>query len=340
MPEGKLEIRMRLHRTIILAITFAAAPAIWAETPSPALLVLNKEGSLAIVNPATGAVTGRVPTGEDPHEVAASSDGKLAFTSNYGSARPGSEGHTISVIDLAAQKEIHRFDLTPLKRPHGLYFADGKLYFTVEANKAIGRYDPATNKVDWVLGTGQNTTHMVHLSKDRSRIFTSNIGSNSISIFERTEGGRDQWNQFVVAVGKGPEGFDVTPDEKQLWAADSGDGHVSVIDISSKKVVRTIDAHTKRSNRLKFTPDGNLALISDLNTGDLVILDGHTGAERKRMNLGHGLAGILITPDGSRAYVAATSDNNVAVVNLKTLKVDGRLQTGKGPDGMAWVEAH
>src|SRR6185437_1953368 len=112
---------MRLHRTIILAVAFAAAPALWAATPSPALLVLNKEGSLAIVNPATGAVTGRVPTGEDPHEVAASTDGKFAFASNYGSARPGSEGHTISVIDLAAQKEIHRFDLTPLRRPHGLY---------------------------------------------------------------------------------------------------------------------------------------------------------------------------------------------------------------------------
>jgi YVTN family beta-propeller protein len=338
MPEGNQEIFMRLHRTIILAIAFAAAPALWAATPSPALLVLNKEGSLAIVNPATGAVTGRVPTGEDPHEVAASSDGKLAFTSNYGSGRPGSEGHTISVIDLAAQKEIHRFDLTPLRRPHGLYFTDGKLCFTVEANKAIGRYDPAKNKVDWVLGTGQNTTHMVHLSKDGSMIFTSNIGSNTISIFERTSG-RDQWNQVVVPVGKNPEGFDVTPDEKQLWAADGGDGHVSIIDLASKKVTRTFDIHTKRSNRLKFTPDGNLALVSDLGTGDLVVLDGHTGAERKRINLGRSIAGILITPDGSRAYVAATSDNNVAVVNLKTLTVEGRLHTGQGPDGMAWIAA-
>ena len=329
---------MRLHRTIILGIALAAAPAIWAATPSPALLVLNKEGSLAIVDPATGAVTGRAPTGADPHEVAASTDGKLAFTSNYGSSRPGSEGHTISVIDLATQKEIHRVDLTPLRRPHGLYFADGKLYFTVEANKAIGRYDPVKNRVDWVLGTGQNGTHMVRVSKDRSMIFTSNIGSDSISIFERMGGG-DNWNQFVIPVGKRPEGFDVTPDEKELWAANGGDGHVSVIDIGSKKVVRTVDIHTKRSNRLEFTPDGKLALVSDLDTGNLVVLDGHTGAERKRINLGHGIAGILITPDGSRAYAAATSDDNVAVVNLKTLTVEGRIHTGKGPDGMAWIAA-
>ena len=77
-----------------------------AETPSPALLVLNKEeSSLAIVDPASGKVVARVPTGEGPHEVTASSDGKLAFVGNYGGRTPGS---TISVIDLAAQKELRR----------------------------------------------------------------------------------------------------------------------------------------------------------------------------------------------------------------------------------------
>jgi YVTN family beta-propeller protein len=46
----------------------------------------------------------------------------------------------------------------------------------------------------------------------------------------------------------------------------------------------------------------------------------------------------LITPDSSRAYVAATSDNNVAVINLSTLTVEGRLHTGNGPDGMAYLD--
>jgi YVTN family beta-propeller protein len=324
---------------ILVVAVLGAACAGSAETPSPALLVLNKEGSLAIIDPASGEVVGRVPTGEDPHEATASSDGKLAFTSNYGSSRPQSEGHTISVIDIAAQKEVHRVDLSPLRRPHGLFFADDRLYFTVEANKAIGRYDPATNAVDWILGTGQNTTHMVLLNKNRNMIFTSNIGSDSISIFERA-GGQNNWNQTVVPVGKGPEGFDLSPDESELWAADSGDGHVSIISVPSKKVVQTVDVHTKRSNRLKFTPDGNLVLISDLASGDVVVLDAHSRQERKRINVGRGVAGILIAPGGSRAYAAVTGDNNVAVLDLKNLTIEKRLHTGNGPDGMAWIERH
>jgi DNA-binding beta-propeller fold protein YncE len=328
-----------MNRCLLILFTafFVITPGLLAEVPSPTLLVLNKEGSLALIDLASGQVVGRVPTGADPHEVAVASDGKFAFTSNYGSGRPGSEGHTISVIDISAQKELHRVDLTPLRRPHGLFFSDGKLYFTAESNKTIGRYDPATNKVDWILGTGQNTTHMVLLNRDRSIIVTSNIGSDSISIFQRGNG-PDNWNQTVIPVGKDPEGFDLSPDEKEIWAAHSGDGKVSIIDLASKKVAETIDVHTKRSNRLKFTPDGKLVLISDLGTGDLIVLDALTHNERKRMNLGHSVAGILITQDNSRAYIAATGDNNIAVINLKNLSVEGRLHPGNGPDGMAYLE--
>ena len=80
------------------------------------------------------------------------------------------------MIDLAAQKEIHRVELGPLRRPHGLAYADGKLYFTCEVNKLIARYDPAANQIDMLLGTGQDTTHMVALnSDDRLRDWASTL---------------------------------------------------------------------------------------------------------------------------------------------------------------------
>ena len=316
-----------------LACALAAAAAVFAaETPSAALLVLDKGGALAIVDPSTGEVVAKVRTGDDPHEVAASSDGKLAFVSNYGTGT--APGRTLSVIDLAAQKELHRVDLAPLARPHGLDFAGGKLYFTCEANKVIGRYDPATNLVDWVLGTGQNTTHMVRVGPGLDRIYTANIGSDSISIFSRS--GMD-WLQDVVPAGKGPEGFDLTPDGKELWAANSRAGTVSVVNLAEKRVTRTFRVDTKRSNRLKFTPDGKLALITDLDGGELVIYDRDTLRQLKRLPLGRQPAGILVEPGGARAYVAVTGDDFVAVIDLKTLELSGRIQPGSGPDGMAWA---
>jgi len=326
----------RILGLIVLGL-LSAAPALAAETPSPALLVLNKEdNALAIVDPATRTVVASIPVGEAPHEVTASADGKLAFVSNYGSRQPG---HTISVIDLVAQKEIHRVDLSPMGRPHGLTYADGKVYFTAEASKLIGRYDPAANQVDWLLGTGQNTTHMVLLSKDRNMIFISNIGSDSITIIERAANRLD-WNETVVAVGKGPEGFDVSPDGRELWAAHSRDGGVSIIDVAAKKVVQTLTLGTRRSNRLKFTPDGKYVFVSDMGGNELLILEAATRQVVKRLKPGSSPEGILMVPDGSRAYVAVANDNQVAVVDLKTLEVTDHIATGRGPDGMAWAERH
>lgn len=323
--------------TAFLFLSVSAANCAFGQTPSPALLVLEKsDKALAIVDPGTLKVVGRVPAGEDPHEVVASDDGKFAYISNYGAFQ--APQHTISIADVSAQKSLPAVDLGALQAPHGLQLVNGKVYFTAEGSKVIGRYDPATRLVDWTLGIGQNRTHMLVVSKDESRIFTANVNSDAISILDRDKSAdASGWIETLISVGKGPEGFDVSPDEKELWAANSHDGTVSIVDVTNRKVVQTIDVHTKRANRLKFTPDGKLVLISDLETGDLVIVDASVRKESKRLNLGRGVAGILIVPDGSTAYVAVSAENQVAVVDLKTLSVTGRIATGKGPDGMAWA---
>jgi YVTN family beta-propeller protein len=362
---------MKITASFVVSAWLAVAGVLAQETPSPALLVLHKgDNAMAIVDPASGKVAGRVPVGQDPHELAVSDDGKLAFASNY-SGNSGQGGNSISVIDIAARKELHRVELFPLARPHGLWFAGGKLYFTAEANMVIGRYDPMTNKIDMVLGTGQERTHMVLVTKDLKTIFTSNVSSNTISVIEgrpggpggpppggpggpppRESGGRAPgrpggpppggggpgWKQTVVSVGRGPEGFDLSPDGKEIWTAHMGDGHVSVIDVATRKVVRTINAEARSPNRLKFTTDGKRVLISEIFGGGLIVLDAENGSLVKRLPLGRGASGILVTPDGARAFVALTGDNVVAVINLATLTEETRLNTGSGPDGMAWLE--
>ncbi len=334
-----------------------------ASTPNVALLVLEKrDNSLAIVDPATLQVLGRAPAGRDPHEVVASADGTFAYISNYGGL--GSDLHSIAVVDLVNQKGLPAVDLGVLHSAHGLAFAGGHVYFTAETNKVIGRYDPATQKIDWILGVGQDRTHMVVVRDAAKQIFTSNVNSGTISIIEQVAGvdgpppgipsmrpppngpgsggpppGRSakDWHEVAVKVGAGPEGFDVSPDGKEIWAANSHDGTVSVIDVASKKVVQTIDAHIEFSNRLKFTPDGGRVLVSSLRNGDLVIFDARARHETKRIRVGRGAAGILIQPDGLRAYVSCSPDDNVAVIDLKTLSIANRIQTGHEPDGLAWA---
>jgi YVTN family beta-propeller protein len=317
-----------------LFVILAAAVSLPAQTPSTALLVLNKEGSLAIVDPSSRKVTGRVPTGTQPHEVTVSADGKLAFATNMGTGN--APGKTLSVIDLVSQKEIHRVQLGAMTLPHGIFFANGKAYFTAEGNRMIGAYNPSSDQVEWSLGTGQDGTHMVAVSSDGKQIYTTNRGSNNVAIFEQTGISAD-WRQTLIAVCPSPEGFDLSPDGKQLWAASTTEGKVSIVDLAAKKLTATFDVPSKGTNRIKITPDGNLALLSDIETGNLVILDAAIRQPVKAIRVGKNPAGILITPDGTRAYVAVTGDNHVAVIDLKKLEIAGRISTGTEPDGMAWA---
>jgi YVTN family beta-propeller protein len=337
---------------------FAPGTVVAQSTPQRMLLALSKrEHTLAIVDPSTLQVIGRAPVGPDPHEVIASSDGKTAYVSIYG----GGRYHALSVIDLVAKKALPDIDTGALNGPHGLAFVGGKLWFTAEGAKAIASYDPATTKIDWIMGTGQNRTHMIYVTPDEKQIYTTNVSSASVSILEKVAlppmgpppgmrppgsqpppppgGGqpRMDWSQTVIAVGKGDEGFDVSPDGRELWTANAQDGTLSVIDLASRKVVGTLDAKTFGANRLKFTPDGKLVLISSLGDGDLVIYEAATRTPFKRVHIGHGAAGMLMDPDGKRAFIACGPDNYVAVLDLKTLEVTSHIDVGGEPDGLAWA---
>src|SRR5690349_8918222 len=147
-----------------------------AQAVRQALLALSKaDHTLAIVDPATLNVLVRVPVGEDPHEVIASTDGKTAYVTIYG----GGSLHEINVIDLITQKPLMNIDTRPLFGPHGITFVNGKVWFSAEGSKAVGRYDPETGKVDWSLGTGQDRTHMIYVSSDAKKIYTTNVSSGT-----------------------------------------------------------------------------------------------------------------------------------------------------------------
>jgi YVTN family beta-propeller protein len=331
-------------------------------TPSPALLILAKrDETLSIVNPTTLEVVARVPVGHDPHEVVASPDGKRAYVSNYGGGRYNS----LAVVDLTTQTALPAIDLGALRGPHGLDYVGGKVWFTAEGAKVIGSYDPEKGAIDWALGTGEDRTHMILVSSDLKHIITTNVSSGTLSFLEKSlhprqepgpppgslgpphppsgspgpMGPREDWEQTLVSVGSGTEGFDVSPNGAELWAADAQDGSIAIVDVASKKLVQRLDAKLQGANRLKFSPDGKWVLVSSLRGGDLAVFDAAARAESKRIPIGRGAAGIVVQPDSTRAYVACSPDGYVAVIDLRTMTVAGKIPAGTEPDGLAWVAA-
>ncbi len=298
----------------------------------PVLVALNKnEANMAIVDPGTMTVVGKVAVGDGPHEVVLSADGKTAFVANYGNQQPG---NSISIIDIASAKELKRVDLAPMIRPHGLQLIGGKLYFTAEANRMIARLDAATGKVDWMMGSGQNGTHMIAGSADQKKFYTANIGSDSVTAFEFQAVPPAGSKITHIPVGKQPEAVDLSPDGREVWTGLNVDGMVEIVDTAAYKSVAKINIGG-RPYRVKFTPDGKSVVCTMIASKEILIIDAATRKETKRIKLESIPMGIVFSSDGKTAFVTAGQPDTVFKIDLISGEIKGRVDTGKVPDGIA-----
>jgi YVTN family beta-propeller protein len=309
----------------------AALPA--PASSSPRLLVVcQSESSLAEVDSQRLDAVARSPIGPGSHEVAVSADGRLAFVSNYGSREQA--GSTLSVVDVPAHKELRRVSLGALHRPHGLAVAGGKLYFTAESNQAIGRYDPVTDRVDWLLGLGQVGTHMLVLSPDGRRAYTANVGSGSVSAINLAAPPGAAPVRHIP-VGPAPEGIALSPDGRELWVG-LRSGGIVILDTATDHVVQTLtDAGSVA--RLQFSPDGKRVIAGDGRTDTVVVFDAAARTELKRIPVGRGVGALLVSPDSERAFVGVIGEDRVSVVDLRQLAVVGSIRGCPTPDGLAWA---
>ena len=94
-------MRVYLARGLILAALLTG------NVPADTLLVANKsDASVDLLDLDSGKSRATLPTGDGPHEIAVSGDGKTAVISNYGSRDiPGS---TLTVVEAPVFSELPR----------------------------------------------------------------------------------------------------------------------------------------------------------------------------------------------------------------------------------------
>lgn len=331
-------------RTLIavLAVMSAAAGAA-ADT----LVVLNKSDATAsLIDLAKGVAVATLPTGEAPHEVDVSPDGRLALVANYGTrTAPGS---TLTVIDVPGARVVRTVALGEHRRPHGVKWLDGRrAVVTAEASKALLVVDVEDGRVTAAIPTGQEVSHMVALTPDRRRAFVASIGSGTVTAIDLDEAKV----AGVVATGKGAEGIEVTPDGAQVWVTNREADTVSVLDARTLETVATLPS-ASFPIRARVTPDGAWALVSNAKTGDLAVFDVRQRKEARRIKLQAKLRategrlmtfgdssvpiGVVVHPGGRRAWVAHANADVITVLDLEKWAAAGTLTAGREPDGMAY----
>lgn len=316
-------------------------------TPKRSLIAVSKaDHTLSIVNPETLKVVATIPAGPNTHEIEISPDGRTAYVSNPGN----SDLHEINVIDLEHQQKLPNIDTAPFLGPHGLDYKDGKLWFTAQGSKAVGRYDLTSKKIDWTMGTGQEVTHLIYVKEGEDEFYTTNVQSGTISLFEHKlvqptvpptgklpPNAKPHWDwvQTLIPAGKGVEGFDVSKDEKELWGV-TPSGVITIVDLEHKILKDTIETHIKGAHRLKFTPNGKQVVVVSVATGEVVKFDAQTRKRLASVTIAQG-GEMLMDTQQNRLFIACPLDGYIAVVDLDKMKEINRFKVGGRPDGMAWA---
>ena len=315
------------------------------ETPHGTIVASNmRDNTATVIDAASTKVLATLPTGEAPHEVAVTHDGKWAVVSNYGTReRPG---NSITVIDLTHLVVARTIDLGEYRRPHGMAFFPGDtlLAVTSEVSRAVLLVDFRTGRVTGTVPTNARASHMLAMSAAGDVIFTTNVADGSISQLDVAR----KTARAVIPVAKQVEGIAISPDGKRVWVGSNADGIVVVVDVDKGQAIDTLTGFGI-PYRLAVSRDAATAIVTDPSRAEVRVFDAATRRQRLLIAIPRrdivptaevpgspSPEGITTSPDSRWAFVTLQGRNLVAVIDLQSGKIVANAPTGTWSDGIAF----
>jgi len=334
---GRKPMTLRRRASAVGMIAVASAGLLAAQPEEGALLVAVKgEAALAVVR--GDRVVRRVTeSGFTGHEVAASPDGRFAFVPIYGNSgvgKPGTDGASIDVIDIAAGTVVGKIAFPHGVRPHCPVFGpkDGRLYVTTELDRAVTVIDPATRRIVASIPTGQAESHMLAVSHDGRRGYTANVGPGTVSVLDLV--GRK--TLAVIPVAKTTQRIAISMDDRWVFTSDQEAPRLAVIDTAADRVARWI-ALPAVGYGTAPTPDGRWLLVAMPEANAVAVVDLGKMQVVRTLPVPAAPQEVLVRPDGAVAYVSCEAAGQVAEIDLASWRVSRRIDTGKATDGLAWA---
>ena len=304
------------------------------------LLVANKgDHTLGIIDPVAGRQVATVEeSGVTGHEVIASPDGRTAYVPIYGDSgvgRPGTDGQTMDVIDITSRRRVATIDFGRAERPHCPQFGpDGRLYVTTEITNTITVVDPKTNQIVDRIPTGQPESHMLVLTRDGKRAYTSNVHVGTVSAIDLAA----RKVTAVIPVSSYAQRIALSVDDGLVFTADQTEPRLAVIDTKTNQRKQWV-ALPGIAYGTAPTPDGRWLVIAILGANKVGLLDLQTMQLARTIDVPKAPQEVVVRPDGGVAYVSCDASKKVAVIDLVAQKLDKLIDAGPLADGLAWAGA-
>jgi DNA-binding beta-propeller fold protein YncE len=311
------------------------------KTEPASLLVVNQgDADVSIVDPLAARQVATVAenvTGVHGHEVVASADGRTAYVPIYGSTgvgKPGLDGSTMLVIDIASRKVKGQVDFDHGVRPHCVRYdaGSGLLYVTTELDKTVTAIDPKTLKIVGTIPTGQAESHMLVLSHDGRLGYTANVAPGTVSVLDMGK----RKTVAVISVAAKVQRIEISADDKLVFTADQGRPRLAVIDTGTNQVTSWV-ALPAIAYGTAATSDGHWLLVSMPDVAQVAVVNLQTMKVARTIEVPSAPQEILVRPDGKVAYVSCNKSGKVVAIDLDQWKVQDVIAAGRDADGLAWA---
>src|SRR5277367_2889155 len=311
------------------------------DSPAKPMLVATNQGDrdLSIIDPAVAKQLATVPEGGvTGHEVATSPDGRTVYVPIYGSAgvgQPGTDGQEMVVIDIPSRTVTGKVDFGHGVRPHCPVYdrVSGMVYVTTELDQTVTIVDPKTLKIVGTVPTGQKESHMLVISRDGKRGYTSNVGAGSVSVLDLP--GRK--TIAIIPISSESQRIAISNDDKMVFTSDQTKPQLAVIDTANNKIKTWVPLPAVGYGTTA-TLDGRWLLVA-LRTGkQIAVVDLKTMSVARTIDVADGPTEILVSPDGKSAFVSCTRSKQVAQIDLEQWKMTRLIDAGNAADGLAWAK--
>lgn len=305
------------------------------------LLVLLKGANALAYYTMDGKLTGTVPAGEHPHEMAITPDEKLVYITDNGTMRieqEGKGGNTISIIDVPARKRIGRINLEKNYRPHGIdyHHATKRIVVTTENPDRLLVVEAEDRRILRSFDTKGKTPHMVSFGPYTAGpqwSFVSNSGSASVAAIQSTTG-----EVKLIPTGERPEGSVLSKDGSQLYVVNRESSTITVIDTGRQAAVSEIKTG-KGPVRIGITPDGRYLVYALMHDRKVEITDLETRRPVAQIGVEGQPVSLSVSRDGQYAFASSEEIDTVHIISLAERKLVRSFQTAKGaaPDAVRMV---
>jgi YVTN family beta-propeller protein len=216
-------------------------------------------------------------------------------------------------------------------RPDGAF-----AYVAGRAAGVVTVVETNSNKVVATIPIPDGPPQYLAFDPDGKRLYVSVFNDpdrsiNEVAILDTTT----NTVKAKIKVGTRPYALAVTPDGRQLYVPNHGDGTVSVIDTATEQLVTTITVKPN-PHWVEFSEDGTRAYTANHESNLITVLDTASHTVVAEIPVQKSPHSVAVHPTRPLVASADYDSDSVSVIDTNNEKIIATVPVGKHPQDLTW----